>query len=75
MKQDGDEGAWGLVGRYSGLGLILPLSTVAGFIVGWLLDKLFHTHFIYIVFLVLGTVAGFVELLRKIAAEARNDGG
>ena len=75
MKQDGDEGAGGLGGRYSGLGLILPLSTVAGFIVGWLLDKLFHTHFIYIVFLVLGTVAGFFELLRKIAAETRNDGG
>ena len=74
MKQDQDEGAWALVGRYSGLGFILPVSAVTGFAIGWLLDKWFHTHFLYIVFLVLGIVGGFVELLRKLKADTQADG-
>jgi F0F1-type ATP synthase assembly protein I len=75
MKRDDDDNAWALIGRYSGMGFILPVSAVTGFVIGWLLDKLFHTHFLYIVFLVLGIVGGFVELLRKLQADTRADGG
>ena len=74
MKQDQDEGAWALVGRYGGMGFILPVSTLTGFVIGWLLDKLFHTHFLYIVFVVLGIVGGFVELLRRLKADTQADG-
>jgi F0F1-type ATP synthase assembly protein I len=69
-----DEGAWALAGRYSGMALMVPLSTLAGYIIGRLLDKLFHTHFLAIVFLILGTVAGFVEILRKLQADTKADG-
>ncbi len=74
MKQDQDEGAWALVGRYSGLAFILPVSTLTGFVIGWLLDKLFHTHFLYAVFVVLGIVGGFVELLRRLKTDTQADG-
>jgi F0F1-type ATP synthase assembly protein I len=74
MKPDQDEGAWALVGRYSGMGFILPACGLVGVVIGWLLDKLFHTHFLYIVFLLLGLVGGFVELLRKLEADTRADG-
>jgi F0F1-type ATP synthase assembly protein I len=75
MERDADETVWTQIGRYSSLGFILPLSILAGFVIGWLLDKLFHTHFLYIVFLVLGIVAGFIELLKKLNTETRRDGG
>ena len=75
MKPDEDETIWSQVGRYSSLGFILPLSTLAGWVIGWLLDKLFHTHFLFIVFLILGMVAGFIELIKKLNTETRRDGG
>jgi F0F1-type ATP synthase assembly protein I len=75
MKSDQDETVWAQIGRFSSLGFILPLSTLAGYVIGWLLDRVFHTHFLYIVFLMLGIVAGFVELLRKLDTETRRDGG
>jgi F0F1-type ATP synthase assembly protein I len=75
MQRDEDETVWSQVGRYSSLGFILPLSTLAGWLIGWLLDKLFHTHFLFIVFLVLGMVAGFIELIKKLNTETRRDGG
>jgi F0F1-type ATP synthase assembly protein I len=62
---EGDRNAWIAIGRYSGLAFILPVSAVVGYIIGYLLDKAFGTHFLYLVFLVLGIVAGFVQLLRE----------
>ncbi len=72
MKKD--ENVWAQVGRYTGLAFILPVSTFVGYAMGWGLDKLFHTHFIYLIFLVLGAAAGFIEVFRELAAEARRDG-
>jgi F0F1-type ATP synthase assembly protein I len=70
-----DESVWAQIGRYSSLGFILPMSTLAGYAIGWMLDKLFHTHFLFIVFLILGVVAGFIELLRRLNRETQRDGG
>ena len=70
-----DESVWAQIGRYSSLGFILPMSTLAGYAIGWILDKLFHTHVLFVVFLILGIVAGFVELLRRLNQETRRDGG
>jgi F0F1-type ATP synthase assembly protein I len=44
-----------------------------GYASGYLLDRAFHTHFLYLVFLVLGIVAGFVQLVRQVNADTRND--
>ena len=49
----------------STVGLNLVLSTFVGLAIGYGLDSLFHTSpWLTIIFLVLGIIAGFRELLR-----------
>jgi len=55
---------WLQIGRYSQLAFVLPTATVVGWVLGALLDKWFHTTFLYLVGLLLGIAAGFVELVR-----------
>lgn len=57
---------WQQVGRYSALAFLLPASTFAGYLIGWLLDRAFGTSFLSIVFLLLGIAAGFVEMVRMV---------
>ena len=57
-----------LVARYSGLALALPASTFVGWVIGTLLDKWLHTSWLYLVGLILGIVAGFVELIRAVTS-------
>jgi F0F1-type ATP synthase assembly protein I len=73
MKRD--DNVWVQVSRYVGLAFILPVSTFVGYAMGWGLDRLFHTHFVYLIFLALGAAAGFIEVFRVLAAESRRDGG
>jgi len=56
-------------GRYVNLALLLPISTLVGFLMGYGLDMLFHTTWIRYVFLVLGAVAGFVEAIRVLTKD------
>ena len=49
------------------IAFILPMSVLVGWLVGAGLDKWLHQHWIYIAGLVLGVVAGFVQLFRMIA--------
>ncbi len=72
MKRD--ENAWVQASRYMSLAFILPVSTFVGYAIGWGLDKLFRTHFLYLVFLALGLVAGFIEVIRQFGVETRRDG-
>ena len=55
-----------LVARYSGLALALPASTFVGWVIGALLDKWLHTTWLYLVGLIVGIIAGFVELIRAV---------
>jgi F0F1-type ATP synthase assembly protein I len=63
-----------LMAEYMALAVLLPVSTLAGFLIGYLLDRVFGTHFLKIVFLILGTVGGFVQLVRQIG-QGTQDGG
>lgn len=54
------------VARYSQLAFTLPAATVAGWLVGAALDHWLHTTWLYLVGLVLGILAGFVELIRSV---------
>ncbi len=58
------ESPWRQVGRYMEVGLMFPASLVAGLLVGYGLDRLFHTHFLYWVCMLLGIAAAFVNLVR-----------
>jgi len=66
---------WALAGRYTTLAFSLPAATFAGYLMGYLLDRLFHTGFLYIVFLLLGIAAGFAELIREVQKGAGDGGG
>jgi len=61
-------------GEYTALAFLLPVSSFVGYAIGYLLDKAFGTHFLYLVFLVLGTVSGFVQLIRQFLRDTRDDG-
>jgi ATP synthase protein I len=55
-----------LAARYSALALALPASTLIGWVIGTLLDRWLHTSWLYLVGLILGIIAGFVELIRAV---------
>jgi F0F1-type ATP synthase assembly protein I len=71
---DRDEDIWAQAGRYLSLGMLLPAGTFAGYFAGYLLDRLFHTGFLAVIFLVLGSVAGFIALLRELKVKTHQDG-
>ncbi len=54
--------------QYSQIAFIFPAATVVGWLVGAALDHWFHTSWLYIVGLVVGIVAGFVELIRLVSS-------
>ncbi len=55
---------WVQLANYAQLGIVFPAATVIGWLMGKALDHWLHTDWLYIVGLVLGIVAGFVELVR-----------
>ena len=54
--------------NYSQLASTLPAATVAGWLIGLALDHWLHTTWLYLVGLILGIVAGFVELIRTVTS-------
>jgi F0F1-type ATP synthase assembly protein I len=60
--------------EYTALALVLPASTFVGYLIGYWLDRKFGTQWLQIVFLILGTIAGFVQLIRQIMRDSRNGG-
>ena len=61
-------------GEYTSLAFLLPAASFVGYLIGYLLDKAFGTHFLYLVFLILGTVSGFVQLLRRLLQDSKENG-
>jgi len=60
--------------EYSSLALVIPASTFVGYGIGYWLDTRFGTTWLSIVFLILGSVAGFVSLIKQILRDSKNDG-
>jgi ATP synthase protein I len=52
--------------RYSQLAFVLPACTVVGWLIGLALDHWLQQNWIYLVGLLLGIAAGFVELVRTV---------
>jgi F0F1-type ATP synthase assembly protein I len=59
---------------YTSLALLLPASTLVGYAIGSWLDKRLGTHWLAIVFLILGSAGGFVQLIRRIVRDSSDDG-
>jgi F0F1-type ATP synthase assembly protein I len=64
-KNDGNENR--NLGKYLELAILLPISTMVGYGIGYFLDRYFGTHFLYLIFLVLGSAAGIIQLIRELS--------
>ncbi len=72
QNNDPQKNIWRQIGRYSNLGLVLPASVVVGLLIGYALDRWLKTTWITLVGLLVGCVAGFVELIRGIVAAGKD---
>jgi F0F1-type ATP synthase assembly protein I len=66
-----EKSTWVQLARYSQLAFIFPAATVAGWLLGAGLDRWLHTTWLYLVGLILGIVAGFVELIRTAMSDTK----
>ena len=62
-----------MLGEYTSLAFLMPASALLGYGLGYLLDKEFETTWLYIAGLILGIVAGFVQLIRQLMRDTRDD--
>lgn len=62
---------WVQLASYSQLAFIFPAATVAGWLIGVALDHWLHTTWFYLVGLILGIIAGFVELIRAAVSNSK----
>ena len=60
--------AWVHLAKYSELAFILPAATVAGWLIGLALDHWLHTTWLYLAGLIVGIIAGFVQLIRTVTS-------
>jgi F0F1-type ATP synthase assembly protein I len=77
MATSGDQNGkkqWVTAEKYIQVGVTLPAATLIGWIVGVLLDRWLHTKWLFMAGLILGIVAGFVQLMR-VAIDAGKDTG
>ncbi len=58
--------------RYSQLAVVLPACTVVGWLIGLALDHWLHKSWIYLVGLLVGIAAGFVELVRTVISSEKS---
>jgi len=55
--------------RYSQLAFILPAAVVVGLLLGKLFDYWFHTHWLFLVGIIIGAIAGFVDIIRTVTRD------
>ena len=72
LKEPKDSGGWGQMAGYAQLAMLLPAATVVGWLIGAGLDHWLHTTWLYIMGLIVGIVAGFVELIRTVVKDSKN---
>lgn len=68
-----EESPWVMVARYSEIGFIIPAAVLVGYFLGWMADHFLHTHWIYLVGIILGSVAGFVSMIRKALESSKDE--
>ncbi len=78
MKDDKPEkrqdNPWVMVARYSEIGFMIPAAVIVGYFLGWVADHFLHTHWLYMVGIIFGAVAGFVSMIRRaLRASADED--
>lgn len=62
------------LGKYLSLGLTLPASVAAGYILGTLADHWLHMAFLRVLGIGLGMAAGIAQVLRELSRESKRSG-
>lgn len=64
--EDNKKNGWAQFAKYSEIAFIFPAATVVGLFVGIALDHWLHTTWLSIAGLLIGILAGFVQLVRLV---------
>ena len=56
--------------RYSQIAFILPAAVVVGLLLGKLVDYWLHTHWMFLAGIIVGAVAGFVDIIRTVTRKS-----
>jgi len=64
--RDRKESAAVIWARYSQIAFILPAAVVVGLLLGKLFDYWFHTRWLFLVGIIIGAIAGFMDMIRMI---------
>jgi len=67
-NKSSEKSLWVQLANYSQLAFIFPAATVAGWLIGLALAHWLHTTWLYLAGLILGIIAGFVELIRTVSS-------
>lgn len=62
---------WLQLARYSQLAFVFPAALVVGWLGGAALDRWLHTTWLYLAGIILGIIAGFVELIRTVMRDSK----
>jgi F0F1-type ATP synthase assembly protein I len=54
------------------IALILPAAVFVGWLIGAALDRWLHQHWIYLAGIILGCIAGFIDVLRIISVNTQD---
>jgi hypothetical protein len=65
--KDSDKSGLATIGRYLSVGIMLPVSSMVGYGIGYELDLHLGTHWLRITLMLLFTVGGFIQLIREIS--------
>jgi len=57
--------------RYTSMAMALPGFVAGGYIMGYFLDKWLGTGYLKIVFLIIGIIGGFMELIRQLMRDMK----
>lgn len=55
--------------RYSQIAFIIPAAVVVGLLLGKLFDHWLHTRWLFLVGIIVGSIAGFVDMVRTITRQ------
>ncbi len=57
--------------RYSQIAFVIPAAVVIGLFLGKLLDYWLHTRWLFLAGIVVGAVAGFIDVIRTVIRQTK----
>ena len=70
-NQDRNQNPAVIWARYSQIAFVIPAAVVIGLFLGKLLDYWLHTHWLFLVGIIIGAVAGFVDVIRTVIRQTK----